>query len=80
MTRDEAQALLVQMLLERVRQDQFPSMTHLDLIEEWIPTALIPDYVEILMDKVDDGDYPSMPMLRRLRRAAAALPRDEEGD
>jgi hypothetical protein len=36
MTRDEARAWFVQVLMDKVRQDQYPSATHMALIEESI--------------------------------------------
>jgi hypothetical protein len=78
MTRDEAQSWLVQMLLERVRADRYPSPTQLDFIEQALPSAMIPDYVEALMDKVAGDMYPSASLLDRLRRAAATLPASEQ--
>jgi hypothetical protein len=80
MTRDEAQGLFVQLLLDKVRQDPFPSWTHMQLIEESIPRALIPDYLEVLYDKVGRDTFPSIPMLRRIQRVAGSLPRYEQRD
>jgi hypothetical protein len=81
MTRDEARGWFVQMLLDKVRTDPYPSFTQLELIEQSIPNAMIPDYMEVLMDKVAHDTYPSLAMLARLQRAAAALPRYEpQGD
>lgn len=77
MTRDEAQAWLVQMLLDAVRETRYPSATQLDLIEASIPPALIPDYFEVLIEKVRGDAYPSISMVRRAQRVAAALPADE---
>jgi hypothetical protein len=74
MTRDEAQGAIVQMLLEKVRQDRYPSTTQLDLIEQSLPPELIPDYMEVLVDKVAQDNYPSLSMIRRLQRVAGALP------
>ena len=71
MTRDEAQAWLVQMLMDRVRETRYPSATQLDLIEASIPTAMIPDYFELLMEKVGDDEFPSLPLLRRAQHVAA---------
>ena len=78
MTRDEAQGWLVQMLLDKVREDQYPSTTQLDLIEQSIPTAMIPDYLGVLMEKVAGDRYPSLSLLGRIQRVAAALPASEQ--
>jgi hypothetical protein len=76
MNRDEALEAIVQWLLEKVRQDRYPSTTQLDLIEEWIPRALVPDFLEVLMEKVTQDTYPSLAMLARMQRVAATLPRE----
>ena len=74
MTRDEAQGWLVEMLLEKVRNDPYPSSTQLSIIEEVIPRELVPDYLDVLIDKAGQDDFPSIPMLRRISRVASSLP------
>ena len=78
MTRDEAQAALVQLLIERVRQDQYPSWTQMNLIEESIPQEMVPDYLEVLAEKVMGDAFPSIPMLRRMQRVAQSLPQQAQ--
>jgi hypothetical protein len=70
MTREEAQALYVQTLLDKVRADPYPSRHHLTLIEESIPQAMIPEYLEVLMDKAAQDRFPSNDLLSRMRHAA----------
>ena len=77
MTRDEARGWFVQLLLDKIRADRYPSATHMALIEESIPREMIEDYLEILVDKVADDSWPSVPMLRRIQRVAESLPRIE---
>jgi hypothetical protein len=74
MTRDQAQGWLVQMLLDKVRADPYPSATQLAIIEETIPREMVPDYLEVLIDKAADDNWPSIPMLRRIARVAGTLP------
>jgi hypothetical protein len=78
MTRDEAQSWFVQVLMHKVREDHYPSVTQLALIEESIPSELVDDYVEILMEKVAQDNVPSVPMLRRIQRVAASLPSSQQ--
>ena len=78
MTRDEAQAAFVQLLLQRVRQDQYPSSTQMNLIEESIPQEMVPDYLEVLAEKVMGDAFPSIPMLRRMQRVAQSLPQQAQ--
>jgi hypothetical protein len=80
MTRDQVQGILVQLLLDKVRETRYPSPTHLDLIEASIPPAMIPDYVEVLVEKVTQDTHPSLSHLRRLQRVAQRLPLDQQED
>ena len=77
MTRDEARGWFIQVLLEKVRDDPYPSATQLSLIEESIPDEMLSDYLEVLMDKVARDSVPSVPMLQRIQRVAESLPRFE---
>jgi hypothetical protein len=78
MTRDEAQRVIVQYLMERVRADHYPSTTEMSMIEEMLPREMVPDYLDILMDKLVEDTWPSMDMLRRVRRVAETLPVSEQ--
>ncbi len=79
MTRHEVRAWLVEFLLDKVREDRYPSPTHLALIEKWISRDGVPDYLPVLIDKVEQDTFPSIPMLRRIRRVAECLPQSEHG-
>jgi hypothetical protein len=79
MTRDEAQGWLVEMLLDKVRNDPYPSATQLEIIEEVLPRQMVPDYLQVLIDKAADDEFPSIPLLRRISRVAETLPRTEQG-
>jgi hypothetical protein len=78
MTRDEAQGWLVNVLLDKVREDPYPSATQLSLIEDIIPREMVPDYLEVLIDKAAQDTYPSIPMLKRISRVAESLPVTEQ--
>jgi hypothetical protein len=80
MVRAEVREWLVEFLLEKVREDAYPSTTHLDLIEQSIPRYMIPEYLAVLMEKVEQDCFPSIPMLRRMRRVAECLPRHDHHD
>ena len=68
----EARAAYLRIMIEKVRQTQHPSATHMAMIEQALPPELIPDYVEILMEKVADDPNPSIPMLQRIARLVEA--------
>ena len=73
-TRMEAQAALTQVLLDHVREDTYPSYTQMTLIEESIPLEMVDEYLEILLEKVQNERFPSTTMFRRIQRVAEALP------
>jgi len=77
MTRGEAQQVIAGFLMERVRADHYPSTTQMAMIEQLIPTEMVPDYLDILMDKLVDDMWPSIDLLRRIQRVAATLPASE---
>jgi len=67
--------------MRKVRADTYPSTTDLDLIEAVIPHHMLDEYLEILIDKVDHGRFPSSCLLRRINRISECLPqRDHEAD
>jgi hypothetical protein len=64
--RDDARAELVATLLDKVSNDQYPSTTMLDLIEDLLTPEETPAYVVFLQDRIRSEQYPSMPLLKRL--------------
>ena len=65
-TTDDARAELVATLLEKVREDPYPSSTMLDLIEGLLTPDELPAYVVFLQDKLRADRFPSIPLLQRL--------------
>jgi len=63
---ETARAVLLDALLEKVRNDQYPSNTMLDLIEELLTPAEQPSYVVFLQEFIRKDQYPSIPMIKRL--------------
>ena len=78
MNRDEAQGWLVQVLLDKVRNDPYPSATQLQIIEEALPQQMVPDYLQVLMEKAAADEFPSIPLLRRIGRVAETLPKAQQ--
>jgi hypothetical protein len=72
MSGNEARAMFLSIMLQRVREDRHPSATHMAIIEQALPQQLIPDYIEILLEKVAGDEHPSIPMLHRIRRLVDA--------
>jgi hypothetical protein len=75
MTRDEAHGWLATLLMEKVRNDRYPSATQMSIIEDILPGEMVGDYLEILMEKAAEDTVPSIPMLQRILRVAGSLPR-----
>ncbi|GAA4693134.1 hypothetical protein GCM10023215_32910 [Pseudonocardia yuanmonensis] len=69
--RPHPREMFIRLLFDTVRQDPFPSGTQLDLIEESIPAQMVPEYVELLIQKSREGCFPSTDVLRRIQRMSA---------
>lgn len=63
--------MYVELLLDRVRQENFPNPDHLDRIEATVrsPEQVLA-YVEVLLSKVEGLRYPSGAILDRVQRLA----------
>jgi hypothetical protein len=70
----ETRAMIAGHLLKKVRDDKYPSVTEMAIIEEVIPPQLLPRYVEILIEKVMEESRPSISMLHRIQRLAKSIP------
>jgi hypothetical protein len=62
----EARKRLLGVLLDKVAQDQYPSNTMLDYIEEILQPDEVDAYAAVLLEKIADETYPSTSMIRRL--------------
>jgi hypothetical protein len=56
-------------LMDRIREDRYPSHQLLDRIEAsiWSAEQMV-DYVDLLLEKVDQDHYPSHQLLDRIER------------
>ena len=63
----DVRAQLLQTLLEHVEEDQYPSTTMMDTIEEMLTPDDVEQYAGVLLAKVADDTYPSLGMIRRIR-------------
>jgi hypothetical protein len=64
---EDARKRLLKSLMDRVRNDRFPSSTMLDTIEELLHEDEVSEYTDILLGHIEDDTYPSTPMIARLR-------------
>ena len=63
---EKTRAALLDLLLSKVKEDQFPSSTTMDLLEEILTPDELPAYAAVLMEKVAGDNYPSASMMKRL--------------
>jgi hypothetical protein len=71
--REKAQTAIARLLLEHIRRDNYPSATHMAMLEQTIPPDLLGEYLTVLLSKVVDDRWPSVPMLRRIQRITSSL-------
>jgi hypothetical protein len=65
----------VQILLDRIRSEPYPSLAQMDLLESTVTSPdQLAEYLEALMEKVESSRFPSLTMMRRIQRIAARLP------
>jgi hypothetical protein len=65
---EETRAEFIRMLMDKVRDDPFPSRAQLDLIEQSLPPEMVADYARLLMEKASQEPYPSQEVLGRIQR------------
>ena len=56
-----------EVLLDRIRSDQHPSVTHMDLFESIAPPRQLVEYALVLMESIENDQHPSIPMMRRVQ-------------
>jgi hypothetical protein len=72
-SRLQVETVLSRVLLEKVRRDDHPSFTQMNILEQTLPKSLQREYLTILLEKVIGDQWPSVSMLRRIQRVAAGL-------
>jgi len=71
-TQPTAQQRYVSMLLERIRQDRYPSLQLMDRVEAAFWTSQqVEEYLDVLLEKADEAWYPSKQILDRIHRVLA---------
>jgi hypothetical protein len=64
----EAHDRYMNVLLEHIRSDRYPSGELMDRIEILLDREHVDDYLEILFEKVEADRYPSKQLLDRIAR------------
>jgi hypothetical protein len=57
---------VVNLLVEKIASDLYPSVTMMNLVEEMLTPDDIPAYVGVLIAKMETETYPSISMIRRV--------------
>jgi hypothetical protein len=64
----------IELLFDKVREDQYPSGELLDRIEAALPDReRAQEYLELLVSKIEDTHYPSHQLLDRVERLSHRL-------
>ena len=71
--RQKAQVMLARLLIHKIRTDPYPSGTQMDILEQMIPLALVPEYFDALLEKVASEQWPSVSMLARMSRVTESM-------
>jgi hypothetical protein len=66
----DLRAEIVDTLMEKVDSDPYPSTTMLNYIEELMTPEELPRYAESLLRRIQSDNFPSIPMIARLKRLA----------
>jgi len=74
MDHDQAHKMLIESLLDHVREDPYPSREQLDMVEESLTPEMFDDYLEVLAEKAAQQRFPSQELLERMQRVARAAP------
>ena len=61
---------MLEALLSKVGTERFPSSTTLDFIEDLLSPEDVPVYAEVLLEHVRAENFPSVSMMRRIKRLA----------
>jgi hypothetical protein len=71
-----AQDVYVELLFDKIREDQYPSGELLDRIERALASReQAAEYLKLLVSKVEPTRYPSHQLLDRIERLARRMPR-----
>jgi hypothetical protein len=62
----DSRARLVDLLLEKIAEDPYPSGTMMDLVEQLLLPDDLPAYAAVLMEKIRGDAFPSVSMMKRL--------------
>ncbi len=56
-----------ELLMEHIRSANYPSTTHMDMLEQIATPRVLAEYTMHLMERIEADEYPSIPMMRRVQ-------------
>jgi hypothetical protein len=62
-----------ELLLAHVRADRYPSVAHMNMLEEIASPRVLLEYTLHLFERIEADTYPSIPMMQRVQRLVARL-------
>ena len=65
------QERFAQVLLERIRNDRYPSSTQMSMLEASASPEVLAEYLVHLMDRIAEEPHPSISMMQRVQNVAA---------
>lgn len=60
-----------EVLLEKIRGDQYPSTTHMSMLEATASPRVLGEYLLHLMERIEQEPHPSISMMKRVQGLAA---------
>lgn len=66
--RRRAQDAICNLMLDNIRRDTHPSPTMMNIVESHMTEDRLPEYLGLLLDKIDGEQNPSLDMVRRILR------------
>jgi hypothetical protein len=60
-----------QLLLDHIRADKHPSVTHMKMLEAIAPPRVLVEYTMHLLERIEADPNPSIPMMRRVEGLVA---------
>lgn len=65
------QERFAEVLLERIRNDRYPSTTQMSMLEATASDRVLAEYLLHLMERIQEEPHPSISMMQRVQRLAA---------
>jgi hypothetical protein len=70
-TREQTRAALLRSLMRKLEADPYPSSTMMDMVEELLTPDDVEPYVTLLLERIDNDNFPSISMLGRVQNFAS---------